>query len=465
MKPTFNANLTRRNFLVGGCQVFLGSCFGFQALARPVDKDPHFCLHLFFPGGMDATYTFDARPLAMTQAKLQTNYHGKEPVKVVGSNGTNTWRTTLVDPLKPYLNRFSIINGVIMTPDFQGHEDSQSITFTGNPFGGPSYFEAFQTLLDEPPITAMRLGVPMVGDPRIQTSGVLPLDRNSTKNMVMRSKDITTLNANTRIQNFIKGRLQPQQHDIGSYGRTKQLLSEAFGKIPALSSTMQDIKIDDSDKPQTPVESVKLALNLFKAGLSNNALCVFDTDLSENQDLDCHDLSGAKDHPRIVGELMTELAAIFNVLETTAYDNQRSYFDVTTVIVSTEFGRTMRQGYFDESGTDHNPYTNTFLLGGKGIKGGLVLGESDFASVEEKSKLSGAHLQLDPIAYNVVGRPFDFATFEPRTDKPNEFKLGDYLTCGSVINTVLACFNVDTKHWRTPVRNTPPFLALRPLLT
>ncbi len=54
-------------------------------------------------------------------------------------------------------------------------------------------------------------------------------------------------------------------------------------------------------------------------------------------------------------------------------------FDVTTVMVASEFGRTMRGAGLpiDQTGTNHNQFSNSILIGGKGIRAGMVLGASD----------------------------------------------------------------------------------------
>jgi hypothetical protein len=124
----------------------------------------------------------------------------------------------------------------------------------------------------------------------------------------------------------------------------------------------------------------------------------------------------------------------------------------------------MRAWSFDETGTDHNPFTNTFLIGGKGIRGGLVLGESDFATIAERDHLSKAHLQHDRERWLMMGRPFDFATYRPRGDLPDAFDLSDYLSCGSVINTVLATLGIDRKQWLTQGRTGPAFKELRSIM-
>ena len=84
---------------------------------------------------------------------------------------------------------------------------------------------------------------------------------------------------------------------------------------------------------------------------------------------------------------------------------------------------------------------------GKGIRAGLVIGASDFREAGER--VSGAHLALDPALEKTIGRPFDFATMRPRDDLPESFELADYLTVGSVINTLYSLFKVPKSHYRT----------------
>ena len=39
----------------------------------------------------------------------------------------------------PFRDRFSVLNGVYMTPSFDGHLQNMNFLFTGNPFGGDSF--------------------------------------------------------------------------------------------------------------------------------------------------------------------------------------------------------------------------------------------------------------------------------------------------------------------------------------
>src|SRR5262249_28599206 len=130
-------------------------------------------------------------------------------------------------------------------------------------------------------------------------------------------------------------------------------------------------------------------------------------------------------------------------------------FDVTTVMVASEFGRTMRTGNarIDATGTNHNQFSNSILLGGKGIRPGLVIGSSDLA--DETDEASAAHVELDPVLEKAMGCPFNFDTMTSRPDLPAGFDIKDYLTIGSVVNTVYSLFGVPKEHYRALRRELP----------
>jgi hypothetical protein len=117
-------------------------------------------------------------------------------------------------------------------------------------------------------------------------------------------------------------------------------------------------------------------------------------------------------------------------------------------MIATEFGRTLRAPdmAIDATGTNHNQYSNSILMGGKGIRGGMVIGASDMA--DPTSPISKAHLSVDPVLEKTLGMPFDFKTMRPRSDLPEAFDVDDYLTIGSVVNTLYALFNVPVAYHR-----------------
>jgi hypothetical protein len=112
---------------------------GLLPAAAQSPDEPHFFLMIVLNGGADCSYMFDARPLSMTKAGKIQNYLGQEPAPFSGRNGTGTRATSLVKPILPFRDRFSILNGVYMTPSFDGHLQNMNFLFTGNAFGGDSF--------------------------------------------------------------------------------------------------------------------------------------------------------------------------------------------------------------------------------------------------------------------------------------------------------------------------------------
>jgi hypothetical protein len=133
-------------------------------------------------------------------------------------------------------------------------------------------------------------------------------------------------------------------------------------------------------------------------------------------------------------------------------------------MVASELGRTMRGADLpvDQTGTNHNQFSNSILIGGKGIRAGMVIGGSDLP--DEKATVSKAHLALDGVLEKTMGLPFDFASLMPRPDLPDAFDIKDYLTIGSIINTVYALFDVPKANYRALRRDLPAAPVLHGLL-
>ena len=137
MTPTTRRNMLKISLAGAGTLILPGSGL-LPAAAQSVDE-PHFFLMIVLNGGADCSYMFDARPLSMTKAGKIQNYLKQDPAPFSGRNSTGTLATSLVKPLLPFRDRFSILNGVYMTPSFDGHLQNMNFLFTGNPFGGDSF--------------------------------------------------------------------------------------------------------------------------------------------------------------------------------------------------------------------------------------------------------------------------------------------------------------------------------------
>lgn len=447
--------------------------------AFAVQGDPHFFLQIMFPGGMDPTYLFDARPLALTQAGVIQNYMGAEPTEWAGTNGGRSFATRLVEPLKPYRDRFSVMNGVLMAMGFDGHDQNMNFLFAGDPFGGESYIPHLNRLAtgSEPtPLDAVTAGFLFAN---LTNGGAsVPLSADSAEKLVNRLKQSTPLTATNPLYAFINRRMAANAAGGGAFSLGAAAMKSGYDQAPAFASMLTGLQLDPAPAPSpapstgggglapTPpsvaidTRYLSMCLQLFKQGVTRCATFATSTAF------DAHDPKTAASQPDIIGQAAQVLADVFTALSTTPYDASRSFLDVTTVVAASEFGRTLRQkgNPIDKTGTDHNPLSNSILIGGKGIKGGQLIGQSDTQAAGET--LSKAHLAFDPVPIKMMGRPFDFATGRPRADLPDSYKASDYLGMASVANSIYSLFGVDPKYWRKLERNaTSPAPLVPGLLT
>jgi len=460
-----DSNISRRDLLKyagSGALTCLAVPSFTPRIANAEEKDPHFILQVIFPGGMDTHYLFDARPLEMTKNKLIQNYIGEEPNIWTGSNGQSTLATKLTNPLKPYKDYFSIINGVVMDPTFDGHEQNMAFWYTGNPFGG----EFFMPHLN-------KLGLPLdyadIGEGQVfvmmsNTSKGVPLTNKSMKGLTEKIKKLPRLGSESHLFNHVNRRMKAiSQIGNGRFSGGAWAMQDALQNISSLSDRISHLKLTETRADEKTKSSIDLMSELFKAGITQSASMVFKTDFGGQVNLDVHSGEDAKAQVTSLPTLIGEVATIFKTLKDTPYDAKRSMLDMTTVLVTTEFGRTMRGGgNFDESGTDHNSLVNTVLVGGKGIKGGQVIGSSDYQS--SNAKLSGAHKSFDAEAKCIMGNPFDFDKMISRTDLPSAYDPKDYLTASSIINTVYKMYGVSKEQYRIIERNGPAARTLDGLL-
>jgi uncharacterized protein (DUF1501 family) len=237
-----------------------------------------------------------------------------------------------------------------------------------------------------------------------------------------------------------------------------RMMLSALDQAPDVQRKLAALRMPGPGLSQE-AQTVALIAECFRLMLSRSAIYVL------REQFDVHDADQAKQQPKLFTDAVQRIAGLFQGLVDTPFDAKRSMFDVTTVMVASEFGRTMRAPdmHIDNTGTNHNQYANSVLLGGKGFRSGLVIGATDL--VDEKARPSNAHLAMDPALEKVMGRPIDLATLQTRPDEPDSFDLQNYLTISSVVNTLYAMFDVPKSRHRPIGRNLPEAPVLRGLLT
>jgi hypothetical protein len=433
-----------------------------KGTSKGEDEDAHFFLMITLPDptGLDNSYTFDSRPLEMTQKGIIQNYRGTDPNVWTGSNGVSTLATDMVKPLIPFRQYFSVLNGVVMDTGFDGHDQNYNYLFTGDPTGG----ECFIPHLNVGSITA--LDAVQKGPFRVaQTNGQgsVPLSPSAAHTLISKLGSIPALNPATSLFSHLMGRFAANSPSgmggTGAFSLASGQMGSAFQASSSLSQMLTKIQTDGVDSNAGFVQMIS---QFFKTGAAKAAILTLE--MPQGVIFDTHDHTNAALQPTNFTTLMSSVAEVFAALRDTPYDDKRSLFDVTTVMFSTEFGRTLRQDGvpIDQSGTNHNPLSNSILIGGKGIRGGQVVGSSDYASATET--LSGAHLAFDASKQKSMGRPFDFDLGVSRTDSPTEYKATDYLGVNSIVNTIYSTFGVSSTKYRLVERNGPTASVIKTIL-
>jgi hypothetical protein len=421
--------------------------------ATPRSADPHFFLQVYIYGGIDSLFMFDGRPKEMTAAGLAHAYLAEDATPWRGDNGAVCLAGPATKALVPHRKNFTVINGVHMTTAFDGHLQNINFLFTGNAFGG----ECFVPHLN---VTGMPLdAIQISGFAMDQNNGgkSIPLTPGSAFNLVKAIREARKMDPSQSVMAYMDSRFQSLGQGEGLLSSASRRMRQAYADAPAWRKNYR-VWMSPADTEDAEKSFIGMMAGFFKEGICRSA--VFEINPPETS-LDVHAASSAKKQPQMYQTVAGRVAKIFDLLKTTPFDANSSLLDVTTVLFSSEFGRTLRQPGLplNETGTDHNALSNSLLIGGKGIAGGRVIGESDWRTPQEK--LSAAHNGIDSAGIKTMGKPFDFENQRPRQDLPLVFDADNYLNIGSVINTVYSLFDVPKEKWRTVKRDGPN----APLLT
>ncbi len=474
IKSKQTSGLSRRDLLqtAGQYSALAGaaSLIGSRAFALPNTvssergpTDPHYFLHINIPLGVDASYLFDARPLSMTKDGLIANYHGKEPILYTGINGETTLRTTLTEPLMKWKDRFSVINGVVMSHNLVAHEQLMNVLLTGNPFGGDSFLpwtSPTKMPLDYLLSSGFFLAQLTNGEASMQ------LTPEACREL---AKKLNRIGTNQTITSHIQSRSNQVGAGKTSLAAASRRLASSMGAMSDLTAKISTLQIpaEDTTAGQDPTQkllkqthaNIAMLSEFMRTGLTNTGVLILD------DNIDSHDAKTASELPTKLGAFYQAIAAVFEYLNTVQSPSGRSMLDDTTFLIGSEFSRTMRYPGqpIDKTGTDHNPLTNTLIVGGKGVRGGMILGQSDFASSTEI--LSPAHLSSDPARIMIMGRPFDHGTGRTITDTlPQAYDPTIYLGASNVTNTLQDIFGIPAAKRFTYGRNMPVATSIKSLI-
>ena len=463
---------SRRKVLKSGAAIAGGLCLTQNrfALGEPT-KEPHFYLQLYYSGGFDSSYLFDARPLSFTAAGKIQNYLGQDPTPWLGSNGQSCLASSLVAPLVPFKDHFSVLNGILAPARDDGHEQNRNVLFTGNSFGGDSYFPFLNELLTPRAsldfFVSGTLSVPFsngTSSISLTSQGV-----SSFSKLVGNSKDLSSQGPTA---DFIRSRLQLASNGPGRFSEGVRNMLAGIDESTSVARKFKNLDLQLEPSDSRILKELKAAHKLFVSGIANS-LIISDVFNNNNLiDLDTHDGDSASKQPATYQAIVAEIAEVFSFLKSTVFDEAKglSLLDVTTVVISSEFNRTnYQQGMaMDKTGTDHNSLSNMMLIGGKGIRSGQVIGATDLDVLDDKGvyqNLSKAHLEFDPELIKRMGKPFDFDTMRPSTGAQEVYRADQYITMASVANTILKMYGCDESKYWSNTRNSGKAKILSGLLT
>ncbi|MEM7645790.1 MAG: DUF1501 domain-containing protein [Pseudomonadota bacterium] len=292
---------------------------------------------------------------------------------------------------------------------------------------------------------------------------MIPLGGPAGANLVQQINQAPLPNLQDATFQFIKERYEENsQNPKGKFSLANKVLSNAIDDYENLHRQLKDLKIDTTTSLSEEAANILLLKDLFKSKVARTAIINMTSPVDFS--VDAHANADNPTQPSLYALVAEKIGETIRLLRETPFDENRSMYDVTTFMVGSEFSRTMRSSFskFEESGTDHNPLSNSLIVGGKKVKGGQVIGQSDFRSSSEV--LSGTHQSLDSAKNKVMGRPFDFKTMKPSGALPTAFDVDDYISMPNVTNTLFKAFGVDSKnHWVTG-NNKPPAPTIDGLL-
>jgi Protein of unknown function (DUF1501) len=427
-------NLGRRGFLtvgaLGGLGLTLGDFFRLRAMADqkhydfiPAKADS--VIHVFLPGGMAHQESFDPKPYSPLEFRGEMGVVKTKTGDIFGES---------LQRLASISDKFTVIRS--MTHGEAAHERGTHNMFTGYKPSPALTFPSFGSVISHeygpknnlPPYVAIP-GIPneFAGSGYLSSSyGPFSLGADPANNG-FRVQDLS-LPGGVDVNRFSRRRsaleavnahfASRQSSDAVTamdtfYERAYSLISSDKAR-EAFNIEAEDAALRDKYGRNTAGQRLLLARRLVEAGVRFVSLTYGGWDM----------------HSQITAGFKNQMPPLDQALATLFEDlESRGLLERTMVMVSSEFGRTPKIN--PDGGRDHWPKVFSVLLGGGGIKGGMVYGSSDPTATEP---------ELDPVSpedlaytmYQMLGIVADKELMAPG-DRPIEI-----VNDGRVIDKIIA---------------------------
>jgi len=380
--PSWSINsLNRRQFFQAGANLTLAGLLSEmipgwvrKSLADVPDlTTPNFVLFRTF-GGMDVTLGLDPQvmPTGATETDLFLEYR---PEDIIHAEGLRLGPAAAA--LAPLAKHCLVVNGVMMRRD-AGHDVLSSYMTTGRGDGKAAAISAEIGLATEmgPFGILMNNGMYLAGKSAIvsQTTELATEANNETLSNLIEEKTKASIPSHTPLAEAEKAVL------------AARIKAQEFTRL-----------LGEFSKKFEKLESIHILL----AALATGACYQAHIDLQASVFMDTHS-NHEGGHLRGQKSIWDQVANFLNLLESTQGEWGK-LLDFTTVMVISEFSRTPALNA--AKGKDHNPFTNSVLLAGRGLNGGKTVGKSRVIPEKQSKTRMPEHYAV----------PFNYQTGESAT--------------------------------------------------
>lgn len=307
-----------------------------------------YLITVHFDGGWDVLYGLDpkTKPASVNDLSYFIGYGEQDIIQAA-----NLRFGPAAAALKPVANHCIVVNGVSMLGNVS-HPDNSRMTQTGIIDRHTAQIAALKAYVDAGSEAAI------LANESIEAGQLNIVEKN-----VYDIKSITQ--PPTENELFLDADGSMAQYKSLQF-ETRQNLAKIFAQQP---------KLQEMAKPDELPIANAIAL-AFLSQLTRTAHIQIGSRTGFT--LDTHSNHKAR-HGAAQADCWAQVMDIVNILKSIAnVDGQRSLFDETLVVVTSEFSRetALNGSSVENSGKEHNGYTNSFLLMGGGVNGGFSVGES-----------------------------------------------------------------------------------------
>ena len=403
---------SRRQFLLANLGLVAASGMGllpFQSMAEGEAKK--FFLLIRLQGGWDVTlgpdpWTEERRP---SESDMFVEYRHDELLNVGG-----VFLGPSCAPLVPYAGELSVINGILLSSSDNGHTAAMDYISSGNGQG-------------KAPDLPVELHV---------ASGETPYGILSTSRLNLAGRRTNYV----RASDILAARNQPDPADAleGVVQDPRTPLERAVDEVLDTRETTLVLRQQLQEfARQGALSDEHVAAACFLSGACEQAEIDY-----FRLNLDTHG-SHERNHLNELRKGFDYVASIFRLFKNLPF-GEGSLFDHTTFMIVSEFARTPALN--GSKGKDHNPMTNSVILAGAGIRGGVTVNRS--LLIEAARSRSGA-------SYHMAS-PFDFATGRPAESREG----AKFIYPENVAITVANAVGADLSKFRSVPVGTAPLAAI-----